>query len=85
MARNVTAPVVGRDEGSPPDVKVRPPMICAELEDLEAQLDEIITALENPQLKEEEKKALEKEYGRVSHLIDAHQIGGHDGGPCFEE
>lgn len=60
-------------------------MICAELEELEGQLDEIVTALENPQLKEEQKKALEREYARVSHLIDEHQSGGHDGGPCFEE
>ena len=60
-------------------------MICAELEELEAQLDEIITALENPQLKDEQKKALESEYSRISHLIDDHQSGGHAGGPCFEE
>ncbi len=60
-------------------------MICAELEDLEGKLDESITALENPQLKEEERKALEKEYGRLSHRINDHQSVGHDGGPCFGE
>ena len=60
-------------------------MICAELEELEGQLDEIITALENPQVRDEEKKALEKEYSRLSHLIAEHQSGGHSGRPCFEE
>lgn len=60
-------------------------MICAQLEELEAQLDEIITALENPHLTDEQKKALEREYAQLSHLIHDHQSGGHDGGPCFEE
>jgi hypothetical protein len=60
-------------------------MICAELEELEGELDEIITALENPQIKDEEKKALEREYSRLSHSIEDHQSGGHGGGPCFGE
>ena len=60
-------------------------MICAELEELQGQLDEIITALETPQLRAEEKKALDREYARVSHLINHHRSDGHDGGPCFEE
>jgi len=60
-------------------------MICAELEELEGKLDEIITALENPALSDEQKKQLESAYARLSHLIRDHQSGGHAGGPCFEE
>jgi len=60
-------------------------MICAELEELEAQLDEIITALEDTRLSDERKKRLESEYARISHLIDDHRSGGHSGGPCYEE
>ncbi len=60
-------------------------MICAELEELEGQLDEIITALESPVLSEEKRRRLESEYHRISHLIDEHQSGGHAGSPCFEE
>ena len=60
-------------------------MICAELEELEAQLDEIITALENPAARDEEKRSLEEEYARLSHRIRQHQRAGHDGDPCFEE
>ena len=60
-------------------------MICAELEDLEAQLDELITALENPELKDEDKRQLEDRYARLSHLIRDHQVAGHSGKPCFEE
>ncbi len=60
-------------------------MICAELEELEAQLDEIITALENPALTDELRRNLENEYARLSHLINDHQSVGHGGGPCYEE
>jgi len=60
-------------------------MICAELEELEAQLDEIITALEEASLSDQKKKDLESEYARISHLIDDHRSGGHGGGPCYEE
>lgn len=60
-------------------------MICAELEELEGKLDEIITALESPAISEEQKRRLENEYHRLSHLIDDHQSGGHGGGPCFGE
>lgn len=60
-------------------------MICAELEELEGRLDEIITALENPALTDEQKRRLEGEYHRLSHLIADHQLGGHEGGPCYEE
>jgi len=60
-------------------------MICAELEELEAQLDEIITALEEEKLSDERRKRLEIEYTRISHLISEHQSGGHSGAPCYEE
>lgn len=60
-------------------------MICAELEELEAQLDEIITALEDTRLSDEKKKDLEQEYARIGHLITDHRSGGHSGGPCYEE
>ncbi|HYL13755.1 MAG TPA: hypothetical protein VEV41_12010 [Terriglobales bacterium] len=60
-------------------------MLCAELEQLEAQFDEILTALENPRLTEQERKALEDAYTRLSHTIRDHQTSGHKGGPCFEE
>jgi hypothetical protein len=66
-------------------MKVRPEMICAEFEELEGRLDEIITALENPALTDDQKMRLEREYQRLSHLIDEHQSGGHGGGPCYEE
>jgi hypothetical protein len=60
-------------------------MLCAELEQLEAQFDEILTALENPRLTEQERRALEDAYTRLSHTIKDHQRSGHKGGPCFEE
>ena len=60
-------------------------MICAELEGLEAQLDEIITALEEETLSDYHRKLLEIEYTRISHLIGDHRSGGHSGGPCYEE
>ena len=60
-------------------------MICAELEQMEGQLDEIITALEDPALSDERKRALEAEYHRLSRLINEHQSGGHAGGPCYQE
>ena len=60
-------------------------MICAELEDLEGKLDEIITALEEESLSDVQRKLLEIEYTRISHLISDHQSGGHGGGPCYEE
>ena len=60
-------------------------MICAELELLEAQLDELITALEKDNLQEEEKRKLNSEYTRIAHLIKDHQLAGHSGKPCFEE
>jgi hypothetical protein len=60
-------------------------MLCQELEQLEGEFDEIVTALEDPNLTEEEKASLEEEYSRLSHLIKDHQMAGHSGGPCFEE
>jgi hypothetical protein len=60
-------------------------MLCEELEELEGQFDEIVTALENPNLSEEKRAAFEKEYARLSHIIKDHQGIGHEGGPCFEE
>ena len=60
-------------------------MLCEELERLEGEFDEIVTALEDPALSAEQRAALEQEYGRLSHTIKKHQVAGHSGGPCFEE
>ncbi len=60
-------------------------MICDELERLEGEFDDIVIALEDPELTDEEKASLEKEYARLSHVINDHRMAGHRGGPCFEE
>jgi len=60
-------------------------MLCAELEKLEAEFDDILTALENPNLTEREKQDLRDAYIRMSRAISDHQSAGHDGRPCFEE
>ena len=60
-------------------------MLCEELERLEGEFDEIVTALEDPRLTAEKKAALEKEYTRLSQVIHGHRESGHSGGPCFEE
>jgi hypothetical protein len=60
-------------------------MLCAELEELEAQFDDIITALENPNLTEKERQALLKTRDELSRSIKDHQTVGHKGSPCFEE
>jgi len=60
-------------------------MLCAELEELEAEFDEILTALENPDLTEEGRRSLQAQRSRLSGIIKDHQKDGHDGGPCFEE
>lgn len=60
-------------------------MLCGELEQLEGQLDEIITLLETPGLNAQQRMALEDAYAKLSHTIRDHQTFGHDGGPCFEE
>ena len=60
-------------------------MLCGELERLEAQFDDILTALENPDLTEEQRRRLQQEYSKLSHSIQDYQKSGHDGSPCFEE
>jgi len=60
-------------------------MLCAELEELEAKLNDIIAALENPSLTEQQRQELEKAYAQMSHIIGDHQKFGHEGAPCFEE
>lgn len=60
-------------------------MICAELEELEAQYDHIVGALENPNLTEAERLVLENARDQLSRTIKTHQMFGHKGGPCFEE
>ncbi len=60
-------------------------MLCAELEKLEAEFDDILVALENPDLTEQEKRDLREAYARMSRTISDHHKSGHDGGPCFEE
>ena len=60
-------------------------MLCADLEQLEAQFDDILTALENPNLTEEERQSLQDAYARLSRTILDHQRSGHEGHPCFEE
>ena len=60
-------------------------MLCAELEKLEAQLDDIITELEDPGLPQWHREELEAAYGRLSHEIDEHRSAGHAGTPCYEE
>lgn len=60
-------------------------MLCAELERLEAQFDEILTALENPKLTEQERRDLQQAYDHMVRNIRDHQASGHEGGPCFEE
>jgi hypothetical protein len=60
-------------------------MLCAELEDLEAQFDKILTALENPNLTAAERQELLDARAWLSHVIKDHQSSGHRGRPCFEE
>ncbi len=60
-------------------------MICAELERLEAQFDDIVSALEDPALTDKERKDLEEAHARLIATIKNHQQFGHSGGPCFEE
>jgi len=60
-------------------------MICAELEQLESELDDVVTALEKPELTPEEKSAWSAEYVRISQAITEHEHSGHQGGPCYEE
>ncbi|HYA63948.1 MAG TPA: hypothetical protein VED66_12155 [Candidatus Sulfotelmatobacter sp.] len=60
-------------------------MLCAELEELEAQFDKIVSALENPDLTAKEQLALVKARDELIRTIKDHQTSGHKGGPCFEE
>jgi hypothetical protein len=60
-------------------------MLCAELEKLEGEFDDILAALENPDLTEQEKRDLREAYSRMSREISEHHKSGHGGGPCFEE
>jgi hypothetical protein len=60
-------------------------MLCAELEKLEGEFDDILNALENPDLTEQEKQDLRKAYVRMSKAITDHHKFGHNGKPCFEE
>ena len=60
-------------------------MLCAELEELEAQYDHIVTALEDPDLTEAERRVLAAAREQLILAIKAHQMSGHKGGPCFEE
>jgi len=60
-------------------------MLCEELELLEGQFDEIVIALEDPALTDEQRRILERSYAELSHIIKDHQKAGHKGAPCFEE
>jgi len=60
-------------------------MLCTELEHMEAEFDDILTALESPNLTEKERRGLQEAYTRLSHAIQDHQKSGHSGGPCFED
>jgi hypothetical protein len=60
-------------------------MLCAELEELEAQYDKIIAALENPDLTAGERHVLQTARDEMSRTIKIHHMSGHKGGPCFEE
>ncbi|MBZ5628740.1 MAG: hypothetical protein LAO06_07725 [Acidobacteriia bacterium] len=59
-------------------------MLCAELERLESEFDDIVTALEDRSLPEQRRKELEDAYARIARAIRNHQADGHEGRPCFE-
>ncbi len=59
-------------------------MLCAELERLEAEFDDIVAALEDLTLPEWRRKELEQAYVELARQIRTHQSGGHQGQPCFE-
>jgi hypothetical protein len=44
-----------------------------------------VTALENPDLTEREKRLLQEAYSRLSRTIKKHQKHGHGGGAYLEE
>ena len=59
-------------------------MLCADMEKLESELDDIVIALENPQLTVVERAALELAYERLSLRMWKHHESGHRGSPCYE-
>ncbi len=60
-------------------------MLCAELEQLEAEFDDIVAALEDSTLSERCRKELQEAYVHIVREIREQQKAGHTGGPCFEE
>ena len=60
-------------------------MLCAELERLEAEFDDVVTALEDLAIPEQRRKELQEAYVRLTREIRTHQADGHEGRPCFEE
>jgi hypothetical protein len=60
-------------------------MLCAELEQLEAKFDDIITELEDLSLPEQRRQDLQRAYDRMIGEIVNHQTAGHQGKPCFEQ
>lgn len=60
-------------------------MLCAELEEMESEFDQILAELERLNLTEQERQALEDAKSRLTRAIKNHETSGHDGGPCFEE
>jgi len=70
---------------TPAVIGIEVEMLCAELEDLEAQFDKIVAALEDPNLTNEQRVALQKARDDMSHTIKEHQLFGHKGAPCYEE
>ncbi len=60
-------------------------MLCGELETLEAEFDNIVSALEDPNLTEDGRVQLQQAYDRMLQKIEQHRRFGHSGAPCFEE
>ncbi len=60
-------------------------MLCAELERLEAEFDDIVNQLEDLSLPEWRRRELQKAYEDLTREIRRHQARGHEGRPCFEQ
>ncbi len=60
-------------------------MLCAELERLEAEFDDIVNQLEDLSLPEWRRKELQRSYEDMTREIRRHQTLGHEGRPCFEQ